>query len=289
MAKKTTTASPAKKPAAKAAAKPAAKAAAKAAAKPAAKTAAAKAPAKSAAKPVAKAKPAKKPDLTLSVIKPSVNNLAVRVFVRAAKLNFDEADAYGQTRTKAFLGKNPAHLTPMLEEKGLPRGTLWESCAIMQYLSNKHGLDKFYPKAPAKRAMVDSAMFYLIGTFYPYLARATYPALGFPQYPGEVGASDADDASKQAAQKAAAAALAEPLEVFRSFFIADKPFIGGAHPSIADIRLAATLEFLAAIDYALPKWAKTYVAAMEKKLGKAYSEPAGDVRGYIAWRKSQTA
>lgn len=285
-----TTTKPAKKPAAKAAAKPAAKPA-KAAAAPAKAPAkaAAKAAAKPAAKSAAKAKPAKKPDLTLSVIKPSVNNLAVRVFVRAAKLSFDEADAYGQTRTKAFLGKNPAHLTPMLEEKGLPRGTLWESCAIMQYLSNKHGLDKFYPKAPAKRAMVDSAMFYLIGTFYPYLARATYPALGFPQYPGEVGASEADEASKQAAQKAAAAALAEPLEVFRSFFIADKPFIGGAHPSIADIRLAATLEFLAAIDYALPKWAKTYVAAMEKKLGKAYTEPAGDVRGYIAWKKSQTA
>ncbi|MBE0694484.1 MAG: glutathione S-transferase family protein [Aquamicrobium sp.] len=290
---KTTTVKPAKKPAAKAAAKPAAKPAAKAAAKPAKAAAAAKAPAKaaakSAAKPAAKARPAKKPALTLSVIKPSVNNLAVRVFVRAAKLGFEEADAYGQTRSKAFLGKNPAHLTPMIEEKGLPRGTLWESCAIMQYLSNKHGLDKFYPKAPARRAMVDSAMFYLIGTFYPYLARATYPALGFPQYPGEVGASEADEASKQAAQKAAAAALAEPLEVFRSFYIGDKPFIGGTHPSIADIRLAATLEFLAAIDYALPKWAKDYVGAMEKKLGKAYSEPAGDVRGYIAWKKSQTA
>ncbi|KAB2950076.1 MAG: glutathione S-transferase family protein [Rhizobiaceae bacterium] len=285
---KTTTAKPAKKPAAKATAKPAAKAAAKPAAKAAAKPAA-KPAAKAAAKPAAKAKPAKKPDLTLSVIKPSVNNLAVRVFVRAAKLNFEEADAYGQTRSKAFLGKNPAHLTPMIEEKGLPRGTLWESCAIMQYLSNKHGLDRFYPKAPAKRAMVDSAMFYLIGTFYPYLARATYPALNFPQYPGEVGASEADDASKQAAQKAAAAALAEPLEVFRSFYIADKPFIGGTQPSIADIRLAATLEFLAAIDYALPKWARDYVAAMEKKLGKAYTEPAGDVRGYIAWVKSQKA
>ena len=35
--------------------------------------------------------------------------------------------------------------------------------------------------------MVDSAMFYLIGTVYPLLARATYPTLGFPQYAGEVG------------------------------------------------------------------------------------------------------
>ena len=47
------------------------------------------------------------------------------------------------------------------------------------------------------------------------------------------------------------------------------PFIGGARPSIADIRLAATLEFLAVIDYPLPAWAKKYMAAMEKTLGKA--------------------
>jgi glutathione S-transferase len=33
----------------------------------------------------------------------------------------------------------------MLEEAGLPKGSLWESCAIMQYLCNKHGLDRFYP------------------------------------------------------------------------------------------------------------------------------------------------
>ena len=75
----------------------------------------------------------------------------------------------------------------MVEEQGLPRGTLWESCAIMQYLCNMHGLDRLYPREPAERAMTDSAMFYLIGTLYPLITRATYPALGFPQYPGEVG------------------------------------------------------------------------------------------------------
>ena len=69
---------------------------------------------------------------------------------------------------------NPAHLTPMIEDDGLPRSTLWESCAIMQYLCNKHGLTRFYPTDPAERAMIDSAMFYLIGTLYPLVARATY-------------------------------------------------------------------------------------------------------------------
>lgn len=226
------------------------------------------------------------PDIKLNVIKPSVNNMAARVFVRAAGLDFAENDVFGQTRSPEYLAICPAHLTPMIETAELPNGALWESCAIMQYLSNKHGLEGLYPSSPEKRAMIDSAMFYLIGTFYPYLARATYPALNFPQYPGEVGYSDADSDSKETARKAAVEALAEPLDVFRTFYIKDKRFIGGDRPSIADIRLAATLEFLAVIDYPLPAWAKDYVAAMEDALGQAYAEPAADVRGYIGYVRS---
>ena len=220
--------------------------------------------------------------ITLNILKPSVNNLTVRIFVRAAELDFEEQDVWGKTTSPEYLEKYPAHLTPMIEEEGLPRGTLGESCAIMAYLCNKHGLEQFYPTDPGKRAMVDNAMFYLIGTFYPLLTRATYPALGFPQYPGEVATSGADDEMKATAQQDAEAALAEPLDVFRTFFLDGKPFIGGDSPSIADIRLSATLEFLDAIDYDLPAWATEYMAAMESSLGDAYAEPAADVRGYIA-------
>ena len=217
----------------------------------------------------------------LNILKPSVNNLTVRIFVRAAKLDFEERDVWGKTTSPEFMAKYPAHLTPMLEEEGLPKGALGESCAIMAYLCNKHGLDRFYPADPAKRAMVDNAMFYLIGTFYPLLTRATYPALGFPQYPGEVATSEADDDMKAKAQQAAETALAEPLEVFQAFFMDGQPFIGGDSPSIADIRLAATLEFLRAIDYDFPAWAEEYMAQMEEALGEAYSEPVADVRGYV--------
>src|SRR5271165_780482 len=122
----------------------------------------------------------------------------------------------------------------------------------MQYLCNKHHLDKFYPTEPEKRAMVDSAMFYVVGTLYPYITRATYGALGFPQYAGEVGASDADAAEKAKAQKAAVGAVDETLAAFHKFFLDGKTFVGGDHPSIADIRLAASLEFLKVIDYPYP-------------------------------------
>jgi glutathione S-transferase len=223
---------------------------------------------------------------TLNVLKPSVNNLTARVFVRAAGLDFEEVDVWGRTAEAEFLAKDPAHLTPMLEEDGLARGSLWESCAIMQYLCNRHGLDRLYPTDPAERAMVDSAMFYLIGTLYPLVARATYPVLGFGQYAGEVGTSDASAEMKEKARADAEAALAEPLDVYRAFFLDGRRFIGGEAPSIADIRLCATLEFLHAIDYDFPAWTSEYMAAVESALGAAYSEPAADVRGFVASVKS---
>jgi glutathione S-transferase len=219
---------------------------------------------------------------TLSILKPSVNNLTARIFLRAADLDFEEVDVWGKTQTPEFLAIDPAHLTPMLEEEGLPHGSLWESCAIMQYLCNKHGLDRLYPSDAGRRAMVDSAMFYVIGTLYPLITRATYPALGFPQYPGEVATSAAGDDLKAQAQKDAEAAIAEPLDVYRAFFLDGRTFIGGEHPCIADMRLAASLEFLRAIDYAFPAWAEEYMVAIEAALGDAYSEPAADVRGFIA-------
>ena len=225
-------------------------------------------------------------DHTLNILTPSVNNLSARIFVRAAGLDFEEVDVWGQTTEPEYLAKYPAHLTPTVEAEGLPRGILGESCAIMAYLSNKHGLDELYPTEPEQRAMVDNAMFYLIGTLYPLVARATYPTLGFPQYAGEVATAEgADDEMKAAAQEQAEEALAEPLEVYNAFFLNGKPFIGGDKVSIADIRLAATLEFLKAIDYDFPQWATEYMDRVESALGDAYSEPAADVRGFVTQAK----
>lgn len=224
----------------------------------------------------------------LHMLPPSVNNLTVRVFLRAAGLPFEETNAWGKTRSPEFLAKIPAHLTPAIEDSDHPRGAMWESCAIMMYLANVHKLEQLYPSDPGKRALVDSANFYLTGTLYPLVARATYPRLGFPTYPGEVHTTEGvSEELKSSAREACEAAVAEPLEVFNTYFIRGG-FIGdGAGPSIADIRLCATLEFLAMGDAALPDWAKAYVERVESALGTAYSEPAADVRGFVASAKSK--
>ncbi len=220
--------------------------------------------------------------LKLNMLPPSVNNMSVRVFVRAAGLPYEEENVWGQTQGDEYLAKYPAGLTPTVETDELPKGVLGESCAVMMYLASREGRDDLYPTELGRRAMTDSANFYTMSMLYPLVARATYPRLSFAGYPGEVATSEASDDDKEGARKAAEDAIPRILETYREFFGADGGFIGGDKPSIADIRLACTLEFLAVTDTELPDWTKDYMQRVEAALGDAYTEPAGDVRGYIA-------
>jgi glutathione S-transferase len=220
--------------------------------------------------------------MKLNMLPPSVNNMSVRVFVRAAGLPFEEENVWGQTKSDEYLAKFPTGLTPSIELPELPKGGLSESCAVMMYLANREGLDQLYPTELERRAMVDAANSFTISMLYPLVARATYPRLGFAGYPGEVSTSNASDEDKEAARAAAEADLPRHLEVYPQFFFTEAGFIGGDSPTIADIRLACTLEFLTVADMELPDWAKEYMERVESALGDAYTEPAGDVRGYIA-------
>ena len=137
--------------------------------------------------------------------------------------------------------------------------------------------------------MVDSAMFYLIGTLYPLIARATYAALSFPQYPGEVGlVRRRRRRPRRAAQQAAEAAIAEPLHVYRAFFLDGEAVHRrrrlrrsptSASPPRSSSCARSTTPF--------PSWAEEYMAAIEAALGDAYAEPVADVRGYIEYVRSQ--
>jgi glutathione S-transferase len=228
------------------------------------------------------------PPMKLNMLPPSVNNMSVRVFVRTAGLPIEEENVWGQTQEEPYLSKYPAGLTPTIETDEVPKGVLGESCAVMMYLASREGRDDLYPMDLGRRAMVDSANFYTLSILYPLLTRATYPRLGFNGYPGEVSTSEASDDQKEAARKAAEEALPRILDVYPAFYGTDTGFIGGGDsPTIADIRLAATLEFLAVTDAGLPSWATEYIQRVESALGEAYSEPAADVRGYVAQVKGE--
>ncbi len=221
--------------------------------------------------------------MKLNMLPPSVNNMSVRVFVRAAGLPYEEENVWGQTQSDEYLAKYPAGLTPTIETDELPQGVLGESCAVMMYLATREGRDDLYPTDLGRRAMVDGANFYTMSMLYPLVARATYPRLSFAGYPGEVATSEASDEDKEGARRSAEEAIPRILETYRQFYGTERGFIGGGDsPSIADIRLVCTLEFLAVIDTELPAWTKDYMQRVESALGDAYTEPAGDVRGYIA-------
>src|SRR5215218_5830848 len=205
--------------------------------------------------------------MKLNMLPPSVNNMSVRVFVRAAGLPVEEENVWGQTQEEPYLSKYPAGLTPTIESEELPKGVLGESCAVMMYLASREGRSDLYT----------------MSILYPLVARATYPRLSFAGYPGEVAATEASEEDKEAARKAAEGAIPRVLDTYRKYYGADSGFIGaGDSPSIADIRLVCTLEFLTVMDTELPDWTKDYTQRVESALGEAYSEPAADVRGYIA-------
>ena len=176
----------------------------------------------------------------------------------------------------------------MMEAPGLPKGVMWESCAIMQYLCNKHHLDKFYPTEPEKRAMVDSAMFYIVGTLYPYIVRSTYGALGFPQYAGRSRRQRRDAGGEgEGAEGGGRGGRRDARRVpqvlsRRQDLRRRRPRLDRRHPPRVQPRIPQGHRLPS-----IPTWAKTYMAAVAKALGDAYAEPAKDVEGYIAYVKGQ--
>ena len=132
--------------------------------------------------------------------------------------------------------------------------------------------------------MVDGANFYTMSILYPLVARATYPRLSFPGYPGEVAADRGLRRGQgNGSQGGRGRDPAHPRDLPRVLRRRRTGSSAAAsRPSIADIRLVCTLEFLAVTDTELPDWTKDYMQRVESALGDAYSEPAGDVRGYIA-------
>src|ERR1700745_1800 len=55
-------------------------------------------------------------DHPLNILRPSVNNLSARIFVRAAGLDVEEVDVWGKTAEGEYVEKYPPDLTPTPED-----------------------------------------------------------------------------------------------------------------------------------------------------------------------------
>jgi len=114
---------------------------------------------------------------------------------------------------------------------------LWESRAILQYLSNKTKTD-LYPSDPKKRAVVDRMLQFDQGTFYKLQGDFVFPQLFAKQAP---------DAEKEKKYKDALNLLDQ--------FIGSNGYVAGDKLTIADLSIFAGLTFIEVIlDYNLSEW-----------------------------------
>ncbi|MFP3786249.1 glutathione S-transferase, partial [Burkholderia sp. SIMBA_024] len=76
--------------------------------------------------------------------------------------SIEAGGAFGKVDSPEYRALNPNGLVPMIEDHGLP---LWESNAIVRYLSARYALDTLYPADPAERAIGEKWMDWTTSSF----------------------------------------------------------------------------------------------------------------------------
>jgi glutathione S-transferase len=136
----------------------------------------------------------------------------------------------GEHKTPEFLRRNPAHAVPVLDDAGF---VLAESHAIMRYLCQRHGGERFYPVDIARRAEVDQWLDWTHCKLNPPVQTL---AIQLMFMGGKSEPMVVEMARREAAE--ALQALEDGLTVRRG--------IGNAQDSLADIAIATTLALYAA-------------------------------------------
>jgi len=132
-----------------------------------------------------------------------------------------------------FVAINPQHQVPTIVDDGF---TLWESRAILQYLSAKHN-SELYPIDVKARATVNRLLYFDIGTLNKALADYVFPQLF----------------AKQAADEEKNKSLKQAL-TFLDGFLSASDYVAGSRLTIADLSILSTVTFLDVIDYDLSEY-----------------------------------
>ncbi|XP_074662679.1 glutathione S-transferase D5-like [Tubulanus polymorphus] len=149
-----------------------------------------------------------------------------------------------------FLKVNPDHTLPTIDDNGYH---LWESRAVNMYLADRYSInDTLYPADPQKRGLVNRLLFYdmeqIFGKIIPYLKSF------FSE-----GSEPSDEAKK---------ALEESFNSFDKY-LEGKAYTTGAHMTIADLHIAASISSLEPLDYDLSHWGNI-VAYMKRMKSLPY-------------------
>lgn len=139
----------------------------------------------------------------------------------------DIGGAFGGNDSQDYLLINPNGLVPVMKDGDL---SMFESAAIVRYLSHQYGDQSFYPRDPKKRAMGDMWAEWIKTTFSPLLLmNIFYPLVRFD--PALLDQKALDQASVEM----------EKLAIMLDNALGQGPWIAGDNMTHADILIGSML------------------------------------------------
>ena len=139
----------------------------------------------------------------------------------------DVGGAFGGTDTPEYRAMNPNGLIPVLKDGDL---VMFESAAILRYLSAQYGSDSFWPKQPKNRARLDAWAEWTKTTLCPVLIYQVFWTL-----------IRTPKSERNPEMLAAQIVELGRLMGLAAAELGDKPFLGGDALSFADVMLGHTL------------------------------------------------
>jgi glutathione S-transferase len=159
----------------------------------------------------------------------SINVQKVLICVEDLGLAYDRSDvggAFGGNDTADYLAMNPNGRVPTIEDDGF---VLWESNAIVRYLSRKHDLGEICPADPIQNADADRWMDWQATMLTPAMHQAFWGLI-------RTAPEDQDAAVIEASRKASVANV-QILDTQ----LAGRSYVTGDSYTIGDIPVAAAV------------------------------------------------
>ena len=165
---------------------------------------------------------------------------------------FERVDAgmqFGVVNTPEYRKLNPNGLVPTIEEDGF---VLWESHAIVRYLSAKHGAGKLWPADLRVRGDADRWMDWAAGSFLPAFRPVFWGLVRTP--PEQRDMKTINEGAKKCGE----------LAGYVDAALAGRRFIAGEQFTMGDIPLGCHLHLWLNLPLERPAYAN--VAAWHKRL-----------------------
>lgn len=147
-------------------------------------------------------------------------------------LELTEVDLLSEQDRRRLVKLNPNNKLPVLQDGEF---TLWESCAIMQYLAERTYGQTLYPDNVQRRADINHWMFWAVQHFAPPISVMCYERI----WKGLSGRGAADPAELERAGRL----LAQFASVLDQH-LAGRQWVAGAQLSLADMALAPSLSYI---------------------------------------------